>query len=200
MFTKLVSLLPTPTFAYSLFHKSEPEEEGENAYFKKAILDVSNESENSIRSLIGILEKCITTISKRYRENILEQIAVLTQNDASLLKADEFVKLQLENDRLKAHLQDYKLLAENSGKMAYNQAVSALHCGFSDPGVIVCQVYCAFEKLYTNEYKLNDEYERNLSWMTETVNGKLTGNDDKTGVDMKQDNKCPRSRSKVSVN
>lgn len=175
MFAKIVSsILPMPMFAYSFFRKTTPEEgkAEDGIYFKKAILEVSNESENSLRNLIGILEKCIITISKRYRENILQQIAVLTQTDESLLKADEFIKLQMESERLKSHLNDYKVLAENSGKMAYNQAVSALHCGFSDPGAIVCEVYCAFEQLYSNEYKLNDEYERNLKWMSETVNAK----------------------------
>lgn len=173
MLLKLVSsFIQFPSISYSFFCNSEPKEheEPESIAFKKAISNVSNESDHSLRNFIRILEKCITTVSKRYRENILQQIAVLTQNDPLLLEADEFLKLQEESDELKTHLNDYKLLAENSGKMAYNQAVSALHCGSSDPGQIVCQVYCAFEKMYTSEYKLNDEYERNLNWMSETLN------------------------------
>lgn len=180
MFAKIVSriFLPAPTLAYSFFRGSEKEEEEDyqaqdHAYLKKVISEVSSESENSLKNFIGILEKCITTVSKRYRQNILQQIGVLIQDDNALLKTEEFLKLQTENDRLKAHLDDYKVLAENSGKMAYNQAVSALHSGLPDPGDIVCKVYCRFEKLYTSEYKLNEDYEKNLSLISETTKKKV---------------------------
>lgn len=169
------SFISLPSLSYSFFSKTETkeDEETENVYFKKAISEMSSESENSLKNFISILEKCISTVSKRYRENILQQIAVLSQNDAALLTAEEFVKLQKESDKLKTYLRDYRLLAENSGKMAFNQAVSSLHSGVTDPGQIVCQVYCAFEQLYTNEYSMNDEYERNLKWMEEILSRKM---------------------------
>lgn len=181
MLLKLVSsFIPFPTLSYSFFTKTEskPNDEDddqhpENIHFKKAITEMSNESETSLKNFMLALEKCISTVSKRYRENILQQIAVLSQNDAALLNAEEFIKLQQERDKLQGHLRDYKLLAENSGKMAFNQAVSLLHCGVSDPGRIVCQVYCTFEKMYTNEYSMNDEYERNLTWMEEVLRRRM---------------------------
>lgn len=170
MFLNLVTSF-FPTFSYSFLTKTTPkeDEETENMYFKKTISEITNESEGSLKNFIEILEKSIITLSKRYRENILQQIAVITQNDETLLQAEEFIKLQKESDKLKEHLKDYKLLAENSGKMAYNQAVSSLHCGFMNPERIVCQVYCAFEKTYMNEYKVNEDYERNLILMLQTM-------------------------------
>lgn len=183
MLLKLVSsFIPFPTLSYSLFTKTESkpnddddndDQHPENIHFKKAITAMSNESETSLKNFITALEKCISTVSKRYRENILQQIAVLSQNDSALLNAEEFIKLQQERTKLEGHLRDYKLLAENSGRMAFNQAVSLLHCGVSDPGRIVCQVYCTFEKMYTNEYNMNDEYERNLTWMEEVLRRRM---------------------------
>lgn len=60
------------------------------------------------RNFIGVLERSIAATSSRYRENILRQIAVLTQNDAKLLEAEEFAELQAENERLREHLKEFR--------------------------------------------------------------------------------------------
>lgn len=82
--------------------------------------------------------------------------------DRSLQNNIEFETVKNDGLELKGRLEKFRIMAENVGQMAFNQAVASMYAGSDQPEKIVCEAYCRFEKLCKDEFDMNAEYEQKL--------------------------------------
>lgn len=93
-----------------------------------------------------------------FRSNIQRRMDLFESEDPN--ESAELLLLKQQGDKMKIDLENFKDVALNSGYMAYHQAISSMHTGSNNPKNIVCGVYCQFEKMFKQQYSLNEEYER----------------------------------------